>query len=304
MKIDYDTTTNKFFTVVGGVRVESPNKQYLKTKVEKLIGKTRGYGSLEPETIMVNSSPQQEEEQFSVAERFSFVKRIVDMVAKGIQPSMVITGEGGLGKSHTVLTTLQSSGLTDVSLIESGVDVSDIPTYRVVKGFSTAKGLFRTLYENREGVVVYDDCDSVLKDPVAVNLLKGALDSYSERIISWNADLRDDDLPRSFKFDGRVIFISNLASYKLDQAIRSRSMCVDLSMNREQKIERMYDLIDDGDFLPSISLPAKQDALELISEFKDHAKELSLRTLISVCKIRDTNIDDSWKSLAKYMLVG
>ena len=153
-------------------------------------------------------------------------------------------------------------------------------------------------------MVVYDDCDSVLKDPVAVNLLKGALDSYSERIISWNAESRDEDLPRSFKFEGRVIFISNLASYKLDQAIRSRSMCVDLSMNREQKIERMYTLINNDEFLPLVDMNVKRDALNLIDEFKDVAKELSLRTLISVCKIRDVNKDDSWKPLAKYMLVG
>ena len=303
MKIDYDNVHGKFFTFVGGTRIESPNKQYLKIKVEKLLAQTRGCGSLEPEDITVSSETQQEE-QFSVTERFSFVEKIVDMVAKGIQPSMVITGEGGLGKSHTVISTLRAGGLTDVSLIEEGVDVSDIPTYRVVKGFSTAKGLFRTLFENREGLVVYDDCDSVLKDPVAVNLLKGALDSYSERIISWNAESRDEDLPRSFKFEGRVIFISNLASYKLDQAIRSRSMCVDLSMNREQKIERMYTLINNDEFLPLVDMNVKRDALNLIDEFKDVAKELSLRTLISVCKIRDVNKDDSWKPLAKYMLVG
>jgi len=44
----------------------------------------------------------------------------------------------------------------------------------------------------------------------------------------------------------------------------------------------------------------KQDALALIREIKDEVTEISLRTLISVTKIRASN--DDWKDLATYML--
>jgi hypothetical protein len=170
----------------------------------------------------------------------------------------------------------------------------------MVKGFSTAKGLYRTLFENNKSVIVFDDCDAVLKDPVALNLLKGALDSYGKRIISWNADMRDEDLPRSFNFEGRVIFISNMDQDRIDQAIRSRSMMIDLSMTLDQKIDRMEFIAKSDEFLPEYDAKVKQDALDLIREIKDECKEISLRTLISVTKVRASNKE--WKDLATYML--
>ena len=172
--------------------------------------------------------------------------------------------------------------------------------FTFVKGYSTAKGLYRTLFENNKSIIVFDDCDAVLKDPVALNLLKGALDSYGKRIISWNADMRDDDLPKSFNFEGRVIFISNMAQDKIDQAIRSRSMMIDLSMTTNQKIDRMEFISKLEEFLPEYDASVKADALALIRAIKDDVKEISLRTLIAVAKIRASNKD--WKELAEYML--
>jgi shikimate 5-dehydrogenase len=62
------------------------------------------------------------------------------------------------------------------------------------------------------------------------------------------------------------------------------------------------DFISKSDeFMPEYSMEVKQDAMNLIRELKDDAKEISLRTLISVSKIRASNKD--WKDLAEYMLV-
>ena len=113
--------------------------------------------------------------------------------------------------------------------------------------------------------------------------------------------MRDEDLPRSFEFTGRVIFISNLSQDSIDQAIRSRSMMIDLSMTPIQKIERMEAIAKSDEFLPEYDANIKADALNLIRELKDVAKEISLRTLISVTKIRASNPKD-YKDLAEYML--
>jgi hypothetical protein len=147
---------------------------------------------------------------------------------------------------------------------------------------------------------VFDDCDAVLKDTVALNLLKGALDSYGKRVISWNADMKDEDLPRSFEFTGRVIFISNMTQDGIDQAIRSRSMMIDLTMTTDQKLDRMGFIAASPEFMPEYDAKIKADALNLIKEIKEDCKEISLRTLIAVCKIRASNTD--YKDLATYML--
>jgi hypothetical protein len=241
--------------------------------------------------------------KFGINTRFGFVEKLVSMVAAGVQPSAVITGEGGLGKTYTVTKTLESAGYQDISdLGEFQVgEVLSRKTFTTVKGYSTAKGLYRTLFENNKAVIVFDDCDAVLKDPVALNLLKGALDSYGKRIISWNADMRDDDLPRSFNFEGRVIFISNMDQNNIDQAIRSRSMLIDLSMTADQKIDRMEFISKSDEFMPEYDNKIKADSLALIRELKEDAKEISLRTLISVCKVRAANPKD-YKEMCEYML--
>ena len=240
--------------------------------------------------------------RFSINQRFGFVTDMVNMVAQGDQASVIICGPGGLGKSHTVMTALKERGFADITLNEDEASNSK-KSYTVVKGYSTAKGLYRALFENRDGVLVFDDCDSVLKDPVSVSLLKSALDSYSRRIITWRADFKDDELPNSFLFKGRVVFISNMSSQAMDQAIITRSLCVDLSMTTEQKVERMQHLIGNDDFMPEYDVRHKQEAMQLIATVQDKVKELSLRTLIQCTKIRKANTRN-WAELAEYAICG
>jgi hypothetical protein len=255
--------------------------------------------------MVENIAAIQKPSRFTINERFGFISDMVSMLSKNMQASVVVTGPGGLGKSYNVIQALEKSGLTDISLVEDFAigEVMSRKSFRVIKGYSTPKGLYRTLYENRNGVVVFDDCDSVLKDPVSLNLLKGALDSYERRIISWRADIRDEDLPTTFEFRGRVVFISNMSSVQLDQAILTRSMVVDLTMTNTQKIERMRFLLSQTDFMPEFESNYKQDAMDLIDRLQDEVKELSLRTLIQVTKIRKAS-PRNWQNLAEYTICG
>ena len=291
--VSFDAKSGNYFAKVGGKTIKSYSKAYVEKRLKSMVG--------DIETAV--AAAVEKSNRFNINERFGFVEKLVTMVANSVQPSAVITGAGGLGKTYTVTKTLESAGYKDISDLadfQVGSVINTRKCFTMVKGFSTAKGLYRTLFENNKSIIVFDDCDAVLKDPVALNLLKGALDSYGKRIISWNADMRDEDLPRSFNFEGRVIFISNMDQDKIDQAIRSRSMMIDLSMTTDQKIDRMAHIADSPEFLPEYDRAIKQDALALIREVKDEASEISLRTLISVSKIRASNKD--WKDLARYVL--
>jgi hypothetical protein len=284
----------KYVANINGKVVKRTNKAHMDYVIKKATGATGG--------VPVEAK----ESRFTINQRFGFVSDMVSMLVKGDQASVVVSGPGGLGKSHTVTKALESAGMKDVTLLdefEVGGKINTKKSYRVIKGYSTPKGLYRTLYENKDGVVVFDDCDSVLKDPVSLNLLKGALDSYSRRVISWRADMKDDELPQSFEFKGRVVFISNLSSDSIDQAIITRSMAVDLSMTTEQKVERMRYLVDQSEFMPEYSKQEKSDALDLIDNVQDDVKELSLRTLIQTTKIRKS-AGANWKDLAEYTICG
>jgi len=238
--------------------------------------------------------------QFSVADRFAFVEALSTMVATGKAPSAIITGEGGIGKTFTVTKTLRDLGL--VANTDEGADqLPPSKVFTVVKGYSTPMALYRTLYENSDRIIVFDDCDSIMKDPVAINLLKAALDSYSKRIVSWNSEQRGNDLPSSFQFHGGVVFISNHTLGTLDQAIRTRALCVDLSMSADQKLERMEQIVASGDFLAEAPDEHKADALAAIKENLALVRNLSLRTLVQVTKVRSTDRRD-WKRLALYVM--
>jgi hypothetical protein len=291
--VQFDTKSGNYFAKVGGKTIKSYSKAYVEKRLKGMVG----------DIATAVAVATEKQNRYGINERFSFVEKLVTMVANNIQPSAVITGEGGLGKTYTVTKTLEANGYKDISDLadfQVGSVINTRKCFTMIKGFSTAKGLYRTLFENQKSVIVFDDCDAVLKDPVALNLLKGALDSYGKRIISWNADMRDDDLPRSFNFEGRVIFISNMDQDRIDQAIRSRSMMIDLSMTLDQKIDRMEHIAKSAEFLPEYDSVVKADALGLIRDIKTEAKEISLRTLISVAKIRASNKD--WKEMATYML--
>jgi hypothetical protein len=224
--------------------------------------------------------------QFDINTRFDFLTQLTSMVVTGQTPSLVITGEGGLGKTYTVNKTIEDLNLQPTEYIS-------------FKGYSTARGLYNTLFDNNGKVIIFDDCDSVLEDKIAINILKSALDSYETRKISWMAKMnKNDEYPNQFEFTGRIIFISNKDRSKIDNAILSRSLVVDVSMTPDEKIERMMFII--SDILPEYDLTFKMDALNFLNDFKNEC-ELTIRSLIKITKIR-YSFPDNWINLAKYMI--
>ena len=217
------------------------------------------------------------------------------MVGKGIQPSLVITGSAGTGKTHLVKQTL-----TDLGLEESNHFVH-------FKGRATAAGLFVTLYENSDKIVVLDDCDSVFKDADAVNILKGALDSYDTRKISYltTKPLKDEfgsHLPRTFEFTGKIIFISNISQSNLDEAIRSRSFVADVDLTKAQMFERVEQLMDKME--QQIPQAAKEQAVQIMKELEAEfaGVSINLRSFIKAARICAMGFDDPKMMIAEQII--
>lgn len=214
---------------------------------------------------------------------FEDLATYVDMVIKGTQPSLLVTGSPGVGKTYLITRQLKDHGL------KPGED------YLHVKGRSTAVGMYITLYENNGKIIVFDDCDSIFGSADAVNVLKGALDSTEPREISWlsGRPIKATDgsnVPKQFRFTGRVIFISNLPQKKLDDAIKSRSFVLEVALTPEDMLKKMRKEIKNVS--PEVPLPLREEALEFIEEVSKTAKnlELNMRTLVKAIKIlKDVN---------------
>ena len=250
-----------------------------------------GLGSPRPP---VSVTPLASPSILSVKVRFDLLEKAVTNVATGSIISVIISGPGGLGKTHTVLATLNKLGL------EMGKD------YKLITGYASPRGLYETLFNHNGQLIVFDDCDSVLNDRIGVGLLKGALDSYNVRSISWVVKLAPDksrlpeelQIPDSFQFTGRVIFITNRLLYELDQPIRTRSLVISVDMNTKEKLKRMAQILPN---LTEFKANERKIAFKFIKKISHKIRELNLRSLILTLKLMKANPGD-WQSLAEYSI--
>lgn len=170
--------------------------------------------------------------------------------------------------------------------------------YHYVKGYSSAKGLYRLLFENKKKIVVLDDCDAAWKNDISANLLKAALDSDNERWVSWNVEgPANDDLPKSFLFEGRVIFISNVKSEDFPQSLITRALRCDVELTIEERFERMQQILSSEKFAPGISMEVKQMAFDFLYEHREVAAEISSRALLNVIMVANSG-SKLWKRIA------
>lgn len=257
-------------------------------------------------------------DSFSIARRFDILESLTRLTATGKRNALVITGEGGLGKTYTVNKILKELNLVEHNLnrddnnaseddedfIQGAHDTDDNDgdaDYIFIKGYSTARGLYETLWNHRNKLIIFDDCDEVLSDKTARNILKAALDSYEKRIISWNsAGAIGGDVPKQFEFFGQVIFISNMGKNKMDKAVLTRCSKVDVSMTPDEKIERMTYIINTGNYMPNVPQTLQLEALELLSKHK-FVDGLSMRSLEEVIVYR-VNEPEQWEMLSEYSL--
>jgi hypothetical protein len=314
MTIAFNNDTKQFeYTVDGVVQAKSANLSYLKQKV-KLMGLPAAVPAIAGEYAAQPAAPATPKEYFTVDERFEFIKRFVQGVAKGSYLSLVLVGSGGLGKTYTVLNTLREMGKKEILPIDVPPAQKDVTTideletlmampmqtpgdFIVIKGFSTPKALYRTLYENNGKIIVLDDADAAFKSMDSANLLKAALDNSEPRYISWLNERRgEDDLPARFRFTGQVIFVSNLDLHDFPQAILSRAMHVDLTLTTPEKVERIKTILSALDNQHGVA-----DVLDIVENYAPRFKELNVRTAMLLLNIRRAEPDDAmFRKMALY----
>lgn len=124
-------------------------------------------------------------------EEYNNLFDLVSMVKEGYSKTLFVIGSPGLGKTEQICKWLSGVGAIRIS------------------GHITPKKLYETLWNNREGkILFFDDTESMLSNQTTIVLLKQALDTSSKRVVSW--DSNSGNLPKSFEFTSRVIFCLNM----------------------------------------------------------------------------------------------
>jgi hypothetical protein len=118
--------TKKWEAIFNGeVIVRSPDRKYVVNVITKglnMKARTLGITDVQELGAATAELPAHEEPKvtFGVNERFQFLEDYVDMVANFQRKSVIVTGEGGLGKSHTVMRQLKLNGMRDFSELPVG----------------------------------------------------------------------------------------------------------------------------------------------------------------------------------------
>ena len=243
-----------------------------------------------------------------IKERFDVLDLMTQASIAGDVRGLIVTGPPGVGKSFGVETELEKAGMFDNV---AGRKVR----YNIVKGASTALGLYANLYKYSDHgeITVFDDCDGVLQDEVCLNLLKGALDSGKKRRLAWNSSsstyLEKEGIPENFLFHGTVIFITNIKfdnvrSPKIKDhldALMSRCHYLDLTMDSmREKLIRIKQIADTGELFAG-KLDNKKDEKEVMDFLyanKDDFREMSLRMAIKLADLKKI-APVGWEKLAR-----
>lgn len=238
-------------------------------------------------------------------ERFSILDDMTQASIDGVVRGMVVTGPPGVGKSFGVEAVLEKNRIFDKL-------AGNTPRFEVIKGASSAIGLYKVLYQyaDKNNVLVLDDCDTVLYDETSLNLLKAALDSSKKRRLSWNTDsalLRREGIPDSFEFKGSVIFITNL---KFDNvrgkikdhldAIMSRCHYLDLTMDTtREKVLRCKQIVADG-MLNEYQFSKEEEAtiMDFMIENQAKMREISLRMVTKLADLKKS-MGSKWMRTAE-----
>ena len=242
-----------------------------------------------------------------ISKRFNILDEMTKACINGDVRAMIVVGPPGVGKSYGVEQQLEKASIM--------TELASRPKpFDVVKGAMSAIGLYTKLfnYKEKDNVLVFDDCDSVLQDELSLNIIKAALDSKKERRICWNTDsykLRNEGVPETFLFKGSAIFITNvkfdnIKSKKLQdhlQAVQSRCHYLDLTLDTmRDKLLRIKQIAGTGALFKDYDLSGVQceEILDFLTENCEKLNEVSLRMALKVADLRKVS-QTNWREMAE-----
>ena len=235
---DENVITNEFLKVVDGTKETSTPTKAMKKQQENL------------------DQIEYADPEFVFDEFTSYAT----LISKGVLPSLFVCGQGGIGKNFNIDKILEKYGKKH-------------ETWEKVSGKMNKKQLFNTLWENKDKILVFEDCDQILKDADTLNVIKSVLISNDFREVVWDGDgdefvdtMNIDDnkeietavetfnednkgkkgIPNHFIFEGGVIFISKLKKadlLKLDASLPNRCAFLDIVFSAKDVIKRLETIL-------------------------------------------------------------
>jgi hypothetical protein len=224
----------------------------------------------------------------ALEQRQQLLAHHVRMVARKLSHALFIFGsQGGLGKSRTILRTLDEEGVEPL----------------IVNSHCTPLSLYSTLFLYKdETVIFFDDVDSMFSSMAHLGLLRSALWG-NPRAVTYGSSQLPKDLPPSFEFTSRCIFAANVIPRRNDafQAMLSRCDVFELSATNEEVIDLMRAVSAEG--FRGLTPDDCNAVIDFMAE-NSEGRELSMRLLgPSLRKLQYARAEGlDWRPLVKSQL--
>ena len=264
---------------------------------------------------------------------FEDIKTLTKFVAQGGSKSLIVCGMGGIGKTYEVTSTLRKiyGEPGDKYTYHSGAKISP-------------RSFYSAVFRERDMLQVWDEADSILKQDDTIMMLKPALDTSGKPAMEYvtntlpmtgknEAEIRDyclqcdeaDTLvytnnpnklkdgemafPSKFYFDGQMIFISNMRASEIEDAIKSRSIFLDVYLSATDVMNRMKTIMkaqypDETDeslneFFDTMgaSVPDEGPVTYMTPELARRNKPLTIRSLVLGMALKKAGVE-SWERIA------
>ena len=299
------------FTVIGEKSKGKVSKSAKATKASKKVSKAtvKARTAKVSEASSFDSSRMTDSQiEAEITDRFEVMELLTQAVIDRTVKSMIVSGAAGIGKTYTI----------DRMLLDAE-HAGKVSKFSMMTGSCTAIGLYLQLWnhQNAGNVLVLDDIDSIFDDQEALNLLKGALDTGRQRVISWlgaGKFLESEGAESTFEFNGTVIFITN---HNFDdriarggkmavhyEALISRCMYLDLGIHSMREVVvRIKQVVRKTSMMSDMGITKEQTdmMLDWMTANANDLRKVDLRTMIKLAQAMKTS-RYGWQKIARAAL--
>lgn len=248
---------------------------------------------------------QKELEQYRIKEEdlkgsIQLLKHLVEGLGV-ITNGIIVTGTPGVGKTYTTVDVLEN-------VMGKKLDFD----YITVTGTISPIEMFKTMHDNRDAVIIFDDCDEIFKNQDSVNMLKGALQTQGLRRVSYiKASItgkKDEEgttlFENPFEFNGQIVMITNFKTSELSRIapIEDRVNQVHFNISQKDLIDYVEEMLQH--IYKDVSMDIKKYVFNYFKKFGPYYKSAQKKgiSIRSYTKTLDLVVsgkpEEVWKSLA------
>jgi ferritin-like protein len=228
----------------------------------------------------------------SYTEKFGFLQDlVVGMVDTSYVNTVLCSGPPGIGKTYSIDKLLQSRSESPVQPIR----------YKRVSGKITPLQFYHTLVENssHDSVLFFDDADTILHDPVSLNLLKEASEKRNPRVISYNSSKLDGS--GSVVFDGKIVISTNMRISRNEHytAVCDRFHVFDMDVSYLEKLAKIYDIAQNAP-TTKVSREMNLDIVKFLADMEARVDvdKVTIRTFVKLQEL-SVLMPQKWKRFAE-----